>query len=107
MSTELMSEKMKRFGIYLEGGPGKGVLDKWCYKYQPYEIDIVIVTDIDKEKAAAKMFLELLTAIHYELKKLKEDGRCLLIQKRIENYKSWNDENVDKTIEIATRQFKL
>ena len=102
MSTtvqETPSEHLERLGIYLEFSFNK----KWCYKHQFPGQEVIIVSDEDKDKAASKFFVEYLKSLHYSLRYLYEDGRIEALNKTIEKYSAFKDQNIDKTIQIFTR----
>lgn len=99
--TDSLSNKLVKWGVYREYAVG----NKWCFKYQPKGIDIIIVLDPSEEKAASMFLIEFLKGIHYSLKRLLENGWLLELQAEIEKYESFGDENVTKTVDIFKRQF--
>lgn len=99
MSEELLSDKLTRWGIYREFTFKK----VWCYKQQfPYQ-DVIIVSDKDLEKAASKFFIEFLKSLHYSILSISEKDDSSYLSGFIENMKRLDDENINKTIEIAMR----
>jgi len=103
MKTELTSETLIKLGFYCE----LSFNTKWCFKHQFPGQDVIIVSDIDKEKAASLFFIELLKSLHYSLKWLYENNRIDELRNTIEKYQNMKDENINKTISIATRNMKF
>lgn len=101
--SEKLSEKFERWGIYLE----HSFNGKWCYKVQLPNLDVIIVSDVDKEKAASNFFIEYLKGIHYSIMVSRKLDRPQDIEKLVAKLKEFKDENVDKTIEIAMRQANI
>lgn len=100
-----MSEIIKileKIGVYCEHSMGK-----WCYKHQNPGQPVVIISDEDKEKAAAKFFIDLLKSIHYSCRRLYEENRHEELKKFIQKYQAFDDPNINKTIEIVTRDMKF
>lgn len=98
-TEESMIEKLERLGVYCELSFNKS----WCYKYSFPGQDTVIISNADKEKAANKFFVEYLKSLHYSVRYLFEEKRLDALNKLIEKMQSFNEPNINKTIEILLR----
>lgn len=98
-------DMLENFGIYHE----VSFDGKHCYKWQPIQQNVLIVSDKDQKKAAGDMFIELLKSIHYEVKYMSENPEraASWIENRLNRYLSWEDENVNKTLDLAFKQFNF
>lgn len=96
---ESVVDKLDRLGVYLE----KSFNNEWCYKYSFAGQDTIIVSNAEKEKAANRFFVEYLKSLHYSLRYLFEEKRFDELQKLIDKMQSYNEANINKTIEILLR----
>lgn len=97
--NESMVEKLERLGVYVE----KSFNGEWCYKHSFPGQDTVIVSNSDREKAANRLFVEYLKSLHHSIRYLFEEKRFELLNKLIEQMQSYDEPNINKTIEILMR----
>lgn len=99
----MIVDTLLSFGVYVE----KMYNNKWCFKYQFPGQEITMLSGVDKEKTANDFFVEFLKTMHYSIRWMYEKDSVQELAGKLILYKSWNNENVNKTIEIATRSMKL
>jgi len=98
MDTEQqgVTGKLEMLGVYCE----KSFNGDWCYKHQFPGQDVVMVAHPNKEKAAGRFFVIYLQSLHYAIRWLYEEKRIDELKVLIEKMKSYNEGNINKTIEI-------
>lgn len=96
---ESIIDKLNRLEVYCEQSFNK----EWCYKYSFPGQDTIIVSNADKEKAANGFFVVYLQALHYAIRYLFEEKRFDELEKLINKMQSYNEANINKTIEILLR----
>lgn len=99
IAQEGIVEKLERLEVYVE----RSFNSEWCYKHSFPGQDTIIVSNADKEKAANKFFIEYLKSLHYSIRYLFEEKRFDELQELIHKMQYYNEENINKTIEILLK----